>query len=180
MGRRQRLERYTQLVAGEDLTRNGTLGENEAGVQCVNVWNTWLWFIGFPSQWGNARDFVGQDLKYLHYVRKEEWNIPEAGDGVLFTGPTISPFGHVGVCLEAQTGLLVTLDADYPPGSWVHRQAHDYAEVAGWLHPRTWGQDGGLRQAAMEYLQARFRRARPPLVAPGGQDVNLTGDASSA
>lgn len=131
---------FSKHNMGHFLPRNGSLGVNRSGNQCVNLWNWWLVELGIPCMAGNAGDFVGTDLKPTNlkrgyrWIRNRPWNKPSPGDGVVFLGAETGGFGHVAVCLTSGVYGLHTLDQNWPEGSPVTHVKHDYGSVQGWLH----------------------------------------------
>lgn len=82
----------------------------------VNIWDTYL-----PEV-------------YTRTANKPD-NAPKPGD-VIIWGTQLGQYGHVAICVEANTNNFTSFDQNYPIGSVCHLQKHTYVGVLGWLHPK--------------------------------------------
>lgn len=85
-------------------------------------------------------------------------NVPTPGD-IIFWKPNVKgvtgPAGHVAIFLQGDQNNFTSLDQNYPTGSLVHEQSHDYTGVAGWLHFK----GGAVTQLTQDTLDS-LRMAR--------------------
>lgn len=100
---------------------------------------------------------------------------PQAGD-IIYWDKTVGGYGHVAICLSADSTTLTTFDQNWPVegyydnGNFIgtgkaHKQEHDYTGVAGWLRLK---QDNSTpmtdqERAAAEDLAARVTKLESDL-----------------
>lgn len=109
---------------------------NPAGAQCMNGANLWLVSLGRPPHVGNAGGFLdaieaGQYPR-LRAVRNTPTGVPPRGSLVVWGYSSEMPEGHIDVFLGGDVLEFVGFDQNWPEGSPLHRQQHDYAGVIGW------------------------------------------------
>lgn len=123
---------------GKQLDNDGNMGTNPYGAQCVNVPNEWCRELGIEEFPGDAATFEYDSHPDCEWVMNTVAGVPLPGDIVVWRAGGILnlPFGHVDVFLDGNDTTFDGMDQNWPLGSAVHRQNHDYTDVAGWLHPR--------------------------------------------
>ena len=133
------VSRFVDRWDGIRLTRNGNLGPNPNGAQCVNVANQWCAHLDIEPFYGNADTFWTDPSPDCQKIANVPGNAPHRGDIVVFD-PTpdglIGPAGHVDVCIWATLSDFLGLDQNYPDGTAIHQQSHIYDGVVGWLRPK--------------------------------------------
>lgn len=82
--------------------------------------NVWL-------KWNSSWD------KYFKKEANAAYNYPSNGDIVVWKNGT---YGHIAICVDANSMTFRSFDANYPTGTYPHIQLHDYTGVAGWLKKR--------------------------------------------
>lgn len=107
----------------------------DAPNQCVDWVNLYIRdFLHQPMiEWTNAKDFPSKaGDKYL-WIPNTLTNVPEEGDIMVWDGV----WGHVGVFLDGNVNDFHSIDENYPTGTPVHIQYHNYTNVKGWLRLKT-------------------------------------------
>lgn len=110
-----------------------------AGDQCVDLvqfYNRDV--VAAPRLTGNAAD-IWDTYPQANYDRIDNApdNFPQPGDIVIWNRNVGGGNGHIDVCQTADANSFTGLDQNWPTGSVSHFQQHDYANVLGWLHPKT-------------------------------------------
>lgn len=67
--------------------------------------------------------------------------VPERGDIVIWNSNVGKGYGHVAIFLDGDVNKFVSLDQNWPTLSVVTKTEHRYANVIGWLRPKTWRAD---------------------------------------
>lgn len=127
---------FVRRHLGLYVTDDGSLGPNPAGAQCVNWPNLWCEHLGIELLPGDAGTFIYDNHPDCDWVANEPMNCPERGAIVVWGESALLPFGHVDVCVWSTVYELCGSDQNWPEGSPVHIQMHNYSGVAGWLMPR--------------------------------------------
>lgn len=114
--------------------------DNAYGSQCMDLINAYLVnVLGLPRLGGNAVDVARLHPPGMRWVANGPSNAPAPGDLVVWRGDVpskaIGPYGHIAICLAADSMSLLTCDQNWPNGSPVALVWHDYEGVAGWQHP---------------------------------------------
>lgn len=129
--------RFTRENVGHPLSRNGTLGENPAGLQCVNVPNDYWAALGLESWSDNAIDWIGRSDAYREWLPMGGWQRIHSGDvGVLHPGGDVSPFGHVVLLLDGTRLPPLCIEQDWPVGSVCQLGGHQRELYAGVVRVR--------------------------------------------
>ena len=111
---------FQREVSRTFLERNGTLGVNPAGAQCVNVPNSFWETFQLEAVPGDAWQFEGYEDAARHYVPHINIGPYLVGDVLVFARSSLYPLGHVAVVLDGSRGRLLTLSQNVPPGEPVH------------------------------------------------------------
>lgn len=121
---------------------NQFLGQYVDGKQCVG------WASYYSRNYLGTPDFFNHDAKDVFdnapntferiLNNPQDYNQhPEEGDIIIWNGWKENPYGHIAVCSYSSNGSNFTsYDQNWPSGSTVHRQGHDYGNVKGWLRPK--------------------------------------------
>jgi hypothetical protein len=125
---------YREHVGGY-LLRNGSIGDNPNGAQCVNVANTYWETIGFLSMFGNAGDWVGRRTQSLAWLPARSGISVRAGDVAVFPVGGVHPDGHVALVLDGSRFPWVGLQQNSPTGSPVVLCSYYDRDAAGFLRP---------------------------------------------
>lgn len=89
--------------------------------------------VGSRRLFGNAIDQWSNYPKESYTrIPYKAGAIPKEGD-VIIWGSGVGQFGHIAVCLSAESNNFLSFDANWPIGSRCHKQKHTYAGVLGWL-----------------------------------------------
>lgn len=125
---------FLRSVLGRVVMAPGGLGG-----QCVDLANLYLIEVwGKPEIHANAADWQHAAVQGMTWERNAPANHPPAG-AIVVWGPYaphgIGVFGHIAVCLTADTMDLVTLDQNWPDGAPCRMTLHDYGGVIGWFRP---------------------------------------------
>jgi hypothetical protein len=134
---RRRAWQLSADLVGVPLTRNGTLGENPSGLQCVNLPNTHWARLGLPSWYGNASDWIGRSDEWREWRPWSRAMRLWSGDVCVFVpGGNIASDGHVDVVLDGRDPYWLGLDVNYPTGSPCELRRHMRVEIAGHIRCR--------------------------------------------
>ena len=113
------------------------------GGQCVGLASTYSrLYLKTPDFFNhNAKDVYqyAPDSLFIKILNNpQDYNQhPEEGDIIIWNAWTGNPYGHIAVCSWTSNGNnFISYDQNWPAGSSVHRQYHDYGNVKGWLRPR--------------------------------------------
>ena len=110
---------------------------------CVDLMRQYLvdvlgldgWY--FPSAKNAKSIFLSfnGDNRFIKVVNNR-WNYPQPGS-IFFFGNRWNPFddGHVCIVTGATVNNFISLDQNWPIGSLVHYQNHNYNNALGWFHP---------------------------------------------
>lgn len=131
-------------------------GSANAQNQCVDLANAYIRdVLGLPIiEWTNAIDFPSKGGDKYTYILNTPTGVPSEGDLVIWGN---SP-GHIAIFLDGNANSFTSFDQNYPTGSPCHIQGHTYANVLGWMHPKTLPQ---VDQECMPKSQAEdFRRVK--------------------
>lgn len=106
------------------------------GKQCVDLVNLYLierW--GRPPVRLNAVDWRSASIDGYQWTANSPDNSPSIGDLVVW-GPYaplgVGPYGHIALCLLADSSHIVSFDQDWPFGAPCSLQLHGYGGVLGW------------------------------------------------
>lgn len=110
------------------------------GPQCMDLVEQYVAdVLGLPGLGGNAVDLWKLALgRGWVRVPNTPTNHPPPGCIVVWgESPTAGTgrYGHAAVSLLADRSYLGSLDQNWPVGSAIHLQEHNYAGVLGWLQP---------------------------------------------
>lgn len=110
-----------------------------AGGQCVDLANVYLLARGAAPVRRDAADWAVRPIgPRWQWVPNGPANAPGVGDIVVWKAEVpsegIGPYGHIAVCMAADSMALLTLDQDWPEGSPVALVWHGYRGVVGWWH----------------------------------------------
>lgn len=110
-------------------------GSANAQNQCVDLANAYIRdVLGLPIiEWTNAIDFPSKAGSAYDYIKNTPSGVPKEGDLVIWGN---SP-GHIAIFIEGNANTFTSFDQNYPVGSPCHIQGHTYANVLGWMHPKT-------------------------------------------
>lgn len=104
--------------------------------QCVALVNQWLTEgLGKQAVFLNAVDWARAEIPGMTAVLNGPTNFPASGDIVVwhaFSPNGIGPYGHVAVCLAADSMHLVSLDQNWGLPQSVRPVIHDFGGVALW------------------------------------------------
>lgn len=131
-------------------------GSANAQNQCVDLANAYIRdVLGLPIiEWTNAKDFPSKGGEPYTYILNTPTGVPSGGDLVIWGGT----YGHIAIFIEGNANTFTSFDQNYPVGSPCHVQGHTYANVLGWMHPKTLPQ---VDQECMPKSQAEdFRRVK--------------------
>jgi hypothetical protein len=116
---------------------DGTVADlNGYGYQCTSLVNLWCIALGIELFPGNAGDFVYDAHPDCEWIPLGPNKWPNAGDIPTWGKTAILPFGHVSIAAWGNAQQFASLDQNWPLGSHIHHELHDYRGVIGWLHPR--------------------------------------------
>lgn len=109
------------------------------GYQCMDLYrqyvNEVLKFPQSPAVTG-AKDVWNTYLKdYYTRIDNTPDGVPENGDVVIW-GETLGPYGHIAICISADTKSFQSFDQNFPAGSLCKVVKHDYKHVLGWFRPK--------------------------------------------
>lgn len=106
------------------------------GAQCVDIVKQWEADNGWPVVKGNAIQVPNNAPKdFYQYVRIGIGQIPSPGDIVVFN--LAMPYGHIGICTQADSGSVTCFEQNNPTGSSCRIVNHPgYRNVIGWLKPK--------------------------------------------
>jgi hypothetical protein len=140
---------FASSVLGKRVDYDGSYG-----AQCVDLMRAWVAEMGFPQPGAvkGAADFWGgyeSDRKLSENFQRVPnvcyADFPEPGDIVLWDKSMGGGYGHVAVCLSADTKAIEVLEqdgtADGGRGSVAKITKRGYEGVLGWIHPRTGGRE---------------------------------------
>ena len=112
--------------------------DNAYGAQCMDLIEEYNHsVIGAPRLYGNAVDLQRNprpDYYVWHY--NPLWYIPLRGSIAVWNKNVGGGYGHVAIVLDSNIMTFTSLDQNWPTGSLVHIQKHDYRNVAGFLVPK--------------------------------------------
>lgn len=126
------LNEFVQRYNGKGIDEDGGYG-----FQCVDLVNQYVRDVLGLKRWaGNAVD------KWENYPKKDydritntPQNAPQAGD-IIIWGKQVGEYGHIAVCLSANTNNFISFDQNWPLGTVCHTFQHSYFGVLGWLRPK--------------------------------------------
>lgn len=106
------------------------------GNQCVDLAQFYNHdVVGAPRLTGNAVDIWNTYPKdFYDRIANTPTNAPVAGDIIIWGASVGGGFGHIAICQSAGVSAFTSFDQNWPTGSKVHFQSHDYKGVLGWLH----------------------------------------------
>lgn len=110
------------------------------GAQCMDLIGAYMvQVLHMPRLPGNAVDVAHVRPAGLRWIANGPSNAPAPGDFVVWRGDVpskgIGPFGHIAICVAADSMTLLSCDQNWPEGAPVALVWHDYEGVAGWQHP---------------------------------------------
>lgn len=110
------------------------------GAQCVDEMNQYLVDVlgitnpiqAFPG--ATAYEiYTNANNPQFDKIANTPTGVPQVGD-IVFWDTSIGSAGHVAIFLSGDANSFTSLDQNWPTGSVVHEQKHDYNGVCGWLH----------------------------------------------
>lgn len=125
---------FVRLNIGRFVTAPGGLGG-----QCVDLTNLYLVEVWAKAEiHANAVDWQHAAIGGMTWERNAPANHPPPG-AIVVWGPYpphgIGVFGHIAVCLTADSMDLITFDQNWPDGAPCRFTLHDYGGVVGWFRP---------------------------------------------
>ena len=124
---------------------NQYIGQSVDGGQCV-AWSSFYSrnFLNVPVDIGNvaaaAEMFDHAPDGFFDKIENDPTDAnqhPEEGDILIWHSWPGNQWGHTAVCSWTTNGMNFTsYDQNWPLGSTVHRQAHDFGNVRGWLRAK--------------------------------------------
>lgn len=112
-------------------------GSPGAENQCVDLANAYIRdVLGLPIiEWTNAIDFPSKAGDAYEYIKNTPTGIPKEGDLVIWGG---NKYGHIAIFIEGNADTFRSFDQNFPTGSNVHVQNHNYTTppVLGWLRAK--------------------------------------------
>jgi len=120
---------------------NQYVGQQISGGQCVG-WASYYSrnFLAVPVDIGNHNagdiyDYAPDE--YFWKIENTPDAIPEEGDIMCWGYSSYLPYGHIAVCSYTRDiNSFVSYDQNWPIGSGVHTQWHDYGGVKGFLRAK--------------------------------------------
>lgn len=90
--------------------------------------------IGAPRLGGNAIDLMrNPQPRFYNYVKNTPLYVPPKGAIAVWNQRLGNGYGHAAIVLTANVVMFTSIDQNYPPGSTVHEQWHNYTNVDGFL-----------------------------------------------
>jgi hypothetical protein len=108
-------------------------GANFQCVALVNQFTSEMWHVFWPRL-SDAGMFVGFSVPGFVFIRNTPTNNPYPGDLVEWGHSPTLPWGHIAVCISADSMHINSFDQNWPIGSPAHEQGHTYVGVSGWHH----------------------------------------------
>lgn len=108
------------------------------GYQCMDLYHQ------YNFECVGGRDIPAPAAKYVwnkydtdayDRISNSPTNFPQKGDIVIW-GDGVGQYGHIAVCISADSMTLQSFDQNWPLGSVCHKQPHNYRGVLGWLRPK--------------------------------------------
>lgn len=110
------------------------------GAQCVDLYRQYVFeVIGCPQSPpvdGAAAIWTTYLSTYFTRIANTPDGIPVKGDIMIWNRNVGYGYGHVGVFTSGDVMSFTSLDQNWSIVA-THYQRHDYANVLGWLHPKT-------------------------------------------
>lgn len=124
--------------------------DQQFGFQCVDLYRQYVKeVLGFPQSpavRGAVNVWDTYLPEYFDRIPNTPTGVPQKGDIVIW-GTGAGSYGHIAVCVSANTSSFTSFDQNWPVGSLCHLQNHNYSNVLGWLHPK------GNQMGVIEELQ---------------------------
>lgn len=120
-------------VLGSYPLRNGAMGANPNGAQCVNLANCFWESVGRGALSGNAGTWVGVENEWLRWIPLGHEVALNAGDVFVLADGPLTPEGHVGIVLDASRTPYMGAELNYPTGSPVQLCNRYRNDAAGFL-----------------------------------------------
>lgn len=141
------LQEFIQKYNGKGVDFDGYYG-----FQCMDLYQQYnKEVVGGPHIPANASEVWSNYPKDLYTkIENEPNNFPNLGDVVIWNNQAGGGFGHIAVCVDANSSFFTSFDQNWPPGSVSHLQSHNYNNVLGWLRPKTLS---GIIEDMPQYLQ---------------------------
>lgn len=149
--------------------------DNVYGSQCYDLVAQWIidnnWGNGFYCQWsGGVKDLAehfneisGIDRSKVEYIANNPNNIdqlPQPGDIIIFGNNWGGGYGHIGICISANTGSMKTLEQNIGNGDgsgWDDRtqivENRFYTGLLGWVREKKQNQDIMLKNSIKEAIE---------------------------
>jgi uncharacterized coiled-coil protein SlyX len=129
-----------QFIA--EFTNVGIDNDHAYGNQCVDLYDAYCaYVINCPIILVNGAINIFDNYPTAYFDRianSPDPNLfPHFGDVVIWGAMGNNPYGHVAVCINANSTSFTSFDQNWPPGSTCHQQNHNYDNVIGWLRPKT-------------------------------------------
>lgn len=106
------------------------------GYQCVDWYRQYCHELGLEQSIGvgGAKDIWDTYKKEdFERIKNDPSAVPQLGDIIIWDAYSGNPYGHVGVFDSGDVNSFTSYDQNWPVGSNVHPQAHNYDHVLGWL-----------------------------------------------
>ncbi len=126
----QTIDEFVATWEGKFNNFDGALGP-----QCVDIVQQYNKdVINAPRLYGNAVDFIkNPEPNYYDYFVNTLTYIPPVGAIGVWNNKVGDGSGHVAIVLSANILTFKSFDQNWPTGTVVHVQGHNYINVAGFL-----------------------------------------------
>lgn len=112
--------------------------DNAFGIQCMDLMHIYVKYIlglkdlsilAAPNAKSVWLNFNPVWSTYFEKIANTPTGVPKKGDILFWNGTD----GHVAIFIEGTVNDFYSFDANYPVGSYPHRQYHNYDNLLGWL-----------------------------------------------
>lgn len=79
-----------------------------------------------------AKDMAGTRGDSFDFIANSPTNVPNPGDIVIWN-TAVGPYGHTAIFLDGNANSFRSIDSNWPVGTPIHIQSHNYNGVVGWL-----------------------------------------------
>jgi len=109
------------------------------GYQCMDLYRQYVKEVVVAKQSSPVRGAkdVWNNYNQVAFERisNQPTNFPQKGDIVIW-GVGVGQYGHIAICITADSYKLTSFDQNWPVGTLCHKQPHNYTGVLGWLRPK--------------------------------------------
>jgi len=150
------LEEFEAIYYGKRVDFNG----QDVGqcVDLVQLYNRDV--VKAPRLVGNAKDLANNTQPaFYDYIKNTLFYIPPKGSIAVWNDKVGGGYGHTAIVISANVITFVALGQNWPIGSGVHRETHNYKHIDGFLVPKKQPLflDGVGAAEAIEEYQKRAR-----------------------